>query len=725
LRPDAILRRVLACGFAALAASYLGSVALRAHLDDPAPTPIVYDRNGTFLAQFGTVRDGRTEYGFWHADAPPERVVRATLALEDRRFWSHPGVDPRAVLRAVWQRVRGGSHRSGASTIAMQVARMQHPAPRTMWAKAVEAGTALALTARYGRAAVLAQYFRLVPYGNGSHGIAHAARWYFGKPAADLSWAEAALLAAVPQAPATHNPLRPAGLQRARARADFLLDALRREGTLSGPERDAAWTQLAALRPAPAPQRPPGAMHAILRLQALAPSVPDPSDARIVAAIDLGWQRRIAALLRKDVAGWRERGARQAAALVVRRDTHEVLASVGSVGWRDTPGGRIDFTRALRSPGSTLKPFIYADALRRGLLRPAELLDDSASVIATIANADSAYLGRLPARQALGNSRNVPAADLLRRIGVGRAFDLFADLGLHDRDGAAVDFGLSMAIGGLPTRMDLLVRAYDALADDGVMSDLVWYRGQPASPPVRVVSAASARQVALYLSDPLARLPSFGRYGSTEYPFTVAVKTGTSQGYRDAWTVAWSADFVVAAWVGRPDGAPMAGLGGANSAAGIVREIMLRLHATRPGELAEAGFAAPDDTAPAPVCAGPDATPAAGTCNRTLLEYLPRRSQAAVPTPAEPTIRLSIAAPAADSHIWRNPESPPAANRLILTALAVPHVRQVVWYVDDAPFALADPDEHVAWQLTPGEHRFQIGLPLRPERSRAVRVVVE
>ncbi len=237
----------------------------------------------------------------------------------------------------------------------------------------------------------------------------------------------------------------------------------------------------------------------------------------------------------------------------------------------------------------------------------------------------------------------------------------------------------------------------------------------------RVFSVAAARQVGLYLSDPLARLPSFARYGNTEYPFPVAVKTGTSQGYRDAWTVAWSEKFLVIAWVGRADGGPMVGLGGATSAAGIVRDIMLALHETLPGDLADTGLATPEGSAPTPVCAGPDA----GTCDRTLLEFLPPGT-AATRSPAEETrVQLSIAAPAPDSRIWRNPEIPPIANRLMLTARTHPHVDQIVWYVDGTPFALGDPDERVGWPLTPGEHRFQIGLPLRPERSRAVRVVVE
>ena len=207
-------------GATATAGVFLLQVVERAHLDAPAPTPILYDRHGAFLAQIGheTVSpDGarRIAYGYWIVAPPPDRIVRATLALEDRRFWQHHGVDPIAVGRALWQDLESATPRSGASTIAMQIARMQHPLPRTLWAKATEAATALVLTVCYGRDALLAHYLRLAPYGNGSHGIAHAARWYFDKPLTDLSWAEIALLAAIPQAPGAMNPLRPSGRARA------------------------------------------------------------------------------------------------------------------------------------------------------------------------------------------------------------------------------------------------------------------------------------------------------------------------------------------------------------------------------------------------------------------------------------------------------------------------------------------------------------------------------
>ena len=249
-------------------------------------------------------------------------------------------------------------------------------------------------------------------------------------------------------------------------------------------------------------------------------------------------------------------------------------------------------------------------------------------------------------------------------------------------------------------------------------------------PPNRVFSTAAAREVGLFLSDPLARLPSFSRYGSTEYPFAVAVKTGTSQGYRDAWTVAWSQRFLVGVWVGRSDAGPMAGLGGANSAAELVHAILLALHHALPGDLADTSFAAPDGYAPAPVCAGPAETPD-DACSRTLLAWLPRGAPArmAIPThgaqSADTAVQLSVVTPEAGSRIWRNPESPAAANRLVLRAKTTPHVPQVVWYVDGVPFALTDPNMPVTWPLLVGEHRFQIGLPLRPERSRPARLVVE
>ena len=554
-----------------VAGLFVVQVVERAKLEAPGPTPILYDHHGAFLAQIGhqTVAPDsrqRIDYGYWTVAAPPDRVVRATLALEDRRFWSHPGIDAIAVARAAWQDLSGSHRRSGASTIAMQVARMQHPAPRTLWAKAVETATAIVLTQRYGREAVLAQYLRLAPYGNGSHGIAHAARWYFGKPAADLSWAEAALLVAIPQAPGVMNPLHPRGLARAVARARHALDTLAQEQVIDPAEFVQASAELDRLH-LPSPPRRPDALHAILRIAGMlarnGTSAGDPADPRIRTTLDLDVQRATAGLARQQIRAWGAAGAQQVAVLVLRRQSREVLALVGSAGYGMAPGGAIDFTRASRSPGSTLKPFIFALALQQGRLTPADVMDDLPEGAAGISNADRNFLGPLLPRQALANSRNVPAANLLGTLGLDSGFEFFRDLGLHRLGAPAESFGLSMAIGSLPTSLDRLVRAYGALADQGMLRDLVWYAGQPTKLPRRLLTADTARQVTLFLSDPFARLPSFPRYGTTEFPFSVALKTGTSQGYRDAWTVAWSDEYMVGVWIGRAASGTMTQVTGA------------------------------------------------------------------------------------------------------------------------------------------------------------------
>ena len=716
------------CATVALLGVYACQVASRARLQAYAPTPILYDRHDAFLAQFGHVDGARTEYGYWTVGTPPDRIERATLALEDRRFAAHPGVDLRAILRAAWQHLQGG--RSGASTIAMQVARMQHPERRTLWSKAVEAGTALALTARYGRQAVLAQYLRLAPYGNGSHGIAHAARWYFQEPAADLSWAQIALLSAVPQAPGAMNLLHPAGLERARQRGQRILTTLADDGVIPPDQLAAARAHLAVLTPVPPPTRPAIALHAILRLQRLltggallAETRADRQvGPRLHASLDLGVQQRVADAARTGLDAWREAGAQQVAVMVVQRHTRQVLAALGSAGFDTAPGGRADFTAALRSPGSTLKPFLYAMALDRLALTPAQVMLDTPGIAGSIGNADGAFLGPMLPRQALANSRNVPAAALLRGIGLQRAFERLRDMGLHDLDGDAQRFGLSMAIGALPSSLDRLVTAYAMLAEDGRAASLAWLRDQPTEAGRQLIPLPVARAVTGFLSDPLARLPSFARNGPVEYPFAVALKTGTSQGYRDAWVVAWSQAYMVGVWVGRADAGPMTGLSGALSAAGLAQAILLDLHGATRGDFMAGDFAPPPDSAPVELCAATGLAAVPG-CPSRLTEFLPA-SPTARPNEDQP-VRLSIISPVTQTHVWRNPDSPPAMNRLVLRAQATPPVSQVVWQVDGRDIAVTDPAKPFAWPLVAGKHRFQLRLPLQPGRSPIVTVVVQ
>ncbi|GLS22832.1 hypothetical protein GCM10007874_58520 [Labrys miyagiensis] len=745
--------------FAACVLLYAHLINQRAQLIAPAPTPILYDRSGAFLTQVGHDDDGRgrVDYGYWPLEQLPDRVVRATLALEDRRFFDHAGVDPYAIARAVWQNFGNARRRSGASTIAMQVARMQRPEPRTWPNKLLEAGTGVVLTLRYGHEAVLAQYLRLAPYGNGSHGIAHAARLYFDKPVADLSWAEIALLSAIPQSPTLMNPLRPDGLRRAIQRGHRVLDILREQKVISADEAAIAHNQLKTLRMPSLPRRP-DALQLVLRYRDLVRDgaiAPEAETAPLIhTTIDLSLQTDVTNLARQYLDGWRGAGAQQVAVMVVSRQTGEVLAQVGSGGYYAGHAGAFDYTRTQRSPGSTLKPFIYALALDRDVLKPTDMLLDLPEGASGIGNADREFLGPMLPRQALANSRNVPATNLLRSVGLETTFHFLRDLGLHDLETPADSFGLSMAIGSLPTRLDWLVRAYGALANDGQLQDLAWAREQRRRPPVRVLSIDSARLVTSFLSDAQARLPSFHRYGTLEYPFPVAIKTGTSQGYRDAWAVAYSDKAIVGVWIGRGDDGTMNRLTGASSAARLVHAILVRIHGIKPGDIAEARFPPPPGRKPVEVCLTSGQVDA-GACSQTLVEWVrPDEMPKAVPASLRPgadavpapikaiatgsaslprpdvdgdgqPIRLSISTPARNTQIWRNPEQPAAFNRLALKAVVEPRVAQIVWYVDGQPFAVAAPDQPVFWPIEPGEHRFQIRLPYRDEASAVVPVYVQ
>lgn len=751
--------------------------AWRATFVEPTPTLLLRDRQDRFL---GEVPDPAFEgRGYWVVDPLPERVVAATLALEDRRFRSHPGVDPIAVGRAITQNVRERRVVSGASTLAMQVARMQAPGQRSFLAKAVEATTAVFLTARYGRDAVLAQYLRLAPYGNGIHGIAYAARRYLDKPVEDLSWAETAFLCALPQAPSRTNPFDRAGKARAVARARRIVDVLAAQGVMDAADAAQAQEDLGHLRIPEKGARPAATLHAVLALG----DDPPEGGPLLRTSLDLPLQERVLATVEEAVRDWGPRGAGNAAVMVVDVATGEVVVSVGSTGYfRAEHAGSIDYTRVARNPGSTLKPFLYAAALDRGLIGPATVLDDLGRSREGIENADESYLGPLLPRQALGNSRNVPAVDVLRRLGLAPGYAVLRDLGLHRDALPAEHYGYGLAIGGLPVTLADLTRAYTALAGDGRTHALSWVAGRPGEVGPRVFEEATARTVTTWLADPMARLPSFPRMGATELPFPVAVKTGTSTDFRDAWTVAWSARWLVGVWVGDPGNVPMARLSGFAAAAELAREVMLDLHPDDADGQRDLAFPAPAGRVAARVCAltGGRPTPA---CDHVVTEWfrpgeapaedcdahvrlevdvrtgslanaatpgrfrreqvfvdLPARYAAwqtrtglprppgAGPRPDAPpearTLAVRVTAPRDGQVLVRDADVPAEFATVALEATVDPPAPQVVWYVDGEPFEVVDYPYATRWPVQVGEHAIEARVPWRPDgRSGVVRVV--
>ncbi len=797
-------RRGLALGLAlgaTLSATLVVATTDRVRLDAPAPTIQLVDRHGRFLGE----RSADDRLGFWPVDPLPPRVVAATLAAEDQDFFDHPGVDVAAAARAAWQNVTHGRRVSGASTLAMQVARMQDPAPRTWRAKALEAATALRLVARFGHRAILAHYLRIAPYGNNIHGIGYAARRYFDKPVRDLSWAQVAFLTALPQGPGLMNPYREAGRALAVERARWILGRLRDRGDLDPPTYAQAEVELGRLVPPPAPVRPDATLHALF-----APELSGPGP-RVHSTLDLDLQTTVQTLLRRHVDRLSDRGAGNAAALVVDLATHEVRAAVGSVDWHDgTRDGAVDYTRARRGGGSTLKPFLYALALDRGALSPTEPLADLPRPEDDVQNGDHRFLGPMLPAAALGNSRNVPAVDLIERVGLHAFESLLRDLGLIEGTGNAEHHGVGLALGAAPIRLVDLAQAYLTLAGDGTRATIRWQMddrdaagsdrrdGAPASaaggstdrdaldadvrssaPGVRgptLIEPATAHRVARWLSVPLARIPTFPRGGHGTLPFAVALKTGTTASYRDAWTVAWSQRYLVAVWMGHPSGQPTRGVSGYRGAAAAAHDLLVALHPDAMDGLTDLPLPAPEGTAPHRVCAqsGKRATPAcehtttvhlshppAEACDWHVRVYVDRRDghPARPSTPArhreartfhtlppayhawmrtaglEPPPgfvappdakarpRVRITSPVPDAHVVADPEAAPGTATLRLEARVDPPVPQLVWYVDGAPFAVADHPYAIRWPIAPGAHTFEARLPFSEQGSPPVRVV--
>ena len=775
--------------FTGLAAMFLGiQLWERSELMTPGPTLYSTDRQGRFLGEIASPEN--KEVGYWSVDPLPERVVAATLALEDGRFDRHPGVDPAAVLRAFWQNLRSGHRVSGASTLAMQVARMQTPTPRTYLQKAMEAATALLLTWRHGRRQVLAHYLRIVPYGNRIHGIAYAARRYFDKPAEDLSWAEIAFLTAIPQTPARMNPYTLGGQQAAIRRGQWVLNRLYQSGRMKREEYELACQQIGSLRIPPFHARPLQSLHALLRLEKrlAEPEIRAALVRRpiVKSTLDLDLQEEVSWRVFESVWQHSAEGAVNGAVIVLDCPTNEVLAWVGSSDYFDSlRAGSIDYTDVPRSPGSALKPFFYALALERGVITPATILDDLERGAGGITNADDAFLGPLLPRMALANSRNVPAANLLNQIGLEEGFDFLRSLRLHDGRAPARQYGLGLSIGGMPVTLEQLVRAYSLFSREGLFGDLIWYQGQPHVESHRLLSEETARQLTLFLSDPLARLPSFPRLGPLEFPYSVAVKTGTSSRFRDAWTVAYSSRYLVGVWMGDPDFKPMNHLTGYKLSAEVARSVLDLLHQDQIHGLADYAFPPPRGYVSRRLCAlsgqlaarmcsqvfeewfrpgaepaeycrahvlvavdsrdgrpASPATPPAFVEEQLFIDLpphyaewmsragVPRLPVLAGPVPpgygsAQPIIRLAVHSPENGLRLLRDPESPAESGTLALKAVADPPIPQLAWYVDGRPYKLVDYPYTARWKVQPGEHTFQVRIPQSPIASTSIRVWVQ
>jgi penicillin-binding protein 1C len=521
----------------------------------------IVDRNGKLLRAYAMAA-GRWRLPVDAKTAVDPGYTKLLLAYEDRRFYSHSGVDPLALGRAAFQLVTRGHIVSGGSTITMQLARLMEPRrERSVYAKLRQMVRALEIEQQLTKDEILDLYLALAPYGGNLEGIRAASIAYFGKEPKRLSLPEAALLVALPQSPETRRVDRYP--DAARAARDRVLDRMVEEGLVS---RDDAIQAKAALVPGlrrPMPILAPHSSDQAIATVKDAPVIHLTLDASLQKALEaLARDRAIA--LGPDIS---------VAILALDNESGDVLARVGSPEYFDERrAGQVDMTRAVRSPGSTLKPFIYGLAFEDGFVHPESLIDDRPIRFGTYApeNFDMTFQGTVAVRRALQQSLNVPAIALLDRVGATRLSSRLRQAGANlvlPKDEAP---GLAMGLGGVGVTLQDLVQLYGGLARLG-----------NTRPLREIVEAKDDRRESLRLMDQVAAWQVGNVLMGTPPPENaphnrIAFKTGTSYGYRDAWSVGFDGRMTIGVWVGRPDGAPVLGLAGRTAAAPILFDAFAR-----------------------------------------------------------------------------------------------------------------------------------------------------
>ena len=490
------------------------------------------------------------------------------LAYEDRRFYRHWGVDPRALARAVVQSLAAGRVISGASSLSMQVARLLEPHRRSLPGKLREMVRALQLEARYDKRTILGMYLTLAPFGGPVEGLSAAAWAWFGTRSGALTPAEAALLVALPQAPGRLRPDR-----RPQAAAVARAKVLAR-GVAAG-VIEARLAAEAANEPVPTVIRsfPDLAPHLAEALRA-----GHPGAATVTSSLDGGLQRQVEALVGRERQGLVEHGG--LAILVVDNHDRRVLAAVGAPDRHDdSRNGWIDMTRAARSPGSALKPFIYGLGFDDRVIHPGTVIADVSTRFGDYApaNFDRSFHGELTIREALQQSLNVPAVLVLDRVGPVRFAERLRSVGvtLHFPPGLT-EPGLPLALGGVSITLWDLTTLYVALARGGQVAPLVAEAVPPGglrvTAPVALMSPEAAAQVRHILEGtppPPGEVP----LGEISRRPSIALKTGTSYGFRDAWAFGVGSRHTVGVWVGRPDGTPSPDRYGRNTAAPLLYRV--------------------------------------------------------------------------------------------------------------------------------------------------------
>jgi penicillin-binding protein 1C len=696
-------------------------------------------------------------------------LPRLIIAAEDRHFRRHPGVNPLSLLRAALANATAGRVVSGGSTITMQLARLARPKPRTLSAKIGEALAALALERQLSKDAILERYLNMAPYGGNIVGVGAASSFYCNKTPDRLSLAEAALLTVLPRSPLRLDPVRHPAAARA-ARNQLLADMARRGVIAPEAAREAA--------AAPLPQALAKPPFIAPQFCELAREQAGPTAVRVDTSLDPAAQKAVGSILGNRKSWLAAQGIGAVAAVVLDAASRDVLAMVGSTDYfGDARFGQINGATIRRSPGSALKPFLYAMALDAGIIFPQSLMLDIPTGYAGYApkNYDGRFRGRVTMEQALITSLNVPAVRLLNTVGPAPFLDLLHRGGLSTLDKSAAHYGLSLVLGGGEVTLLSLVNLYADLAGGGGHRPPKLLSGQPAT-PIRLFSpeaCALVTEILTHVERP--DLPTSWER-ALAVP-AVAWKTGTSYGHRDAWAIGYSADRVIGVWVGNMDGTPVKGISGAVHAGPILFELFRAVEergsrlAAPPGlNIREIEVCAESRELPGPDCPrrvtariipGVTKLMSCPLHRRVLVDAVTGRSlggdclathdaksvvvaqypaelvswwrAVGIPFEGPPEPEPGCGAPRGEGPriVSPSPATPYALRRdapaefqqIALTAAAAADCRRLSWYVDGELAAQGGPGERLFWQPSVGAHRLVVADDLG--RIDAVTVRVE
>ncbi|MBN2096262.1 penicillin-binding protein 1C [Candidatus Peregrinibacteria bacterium] len=551
----------------------------------PEPTLKLYDRHDELLYEVLSEEAGRQS--FIALSDMPDDLKNAFLSIEDKDFYEHSGIDLKAILRAIWQNMSAGEIVSGGSTITQQVVRnlIGVNQKRTFRQKIKESIMALKIDKFFDKDQIFEVYLNSIYFGGLAYGVESASWQYFNKSASNLDLAESAFLAGLPQAPNRYYPFEHFELAKERQKA--VLSAILKNGAISEEDyKQAVAENLKLQRGAFAKKAPHFVDYVLSNCGPDCGSSGGPNGGhKIITTLDLGMQERVENIIESDLTFLSKFNIENAAVVILDVKTGDILTMVGSADYDDpTIQGAVNITTSLRQPGSSIKPLVYAMAFEQGWLTDTVVSDEPVrfetedGLPYSPQNFDLVYHGEVTLAEALAQSLNIPAVQVMDFVGVASFLSRVRDFGITTLDQPAEHYGLSLALGSGEVRLLELTNAYSVFANEGQRAIIRFLLSDEPDDLESVIRPETAQAISAILSSNDLRMPAFGEENPLNLPFPVAAKTGTTRNFRDNWTLGYTDDYAVGVWVGNARGEVMEGVSGITGAGPIFYKVMMMLN---------------------------------------------------------------------------------------------------------------------------------------------------